>query len=110
MTWQGKTISVILPTYNERDSIRRVIRDFVATGVVDEVLVVNNNAAPGTSDEVAAAAAESDAKLGLEVMAIRPAARLHRPASGGGFGAAACDRGAAGGAGTGKNPWFEIER
>ncbi|MBI4213727.1 MAG: glycosyltransferase family 2 protein, partial [Chloroflexi bacterium] len=51
--WQGHQISVILPTYNEKDSVRRTIDDFFETGVVDEVLVVNNNAAPGTSDEVA---------------------------------------------------------
>lgn len=56
VVWAGQRVSVILPTYNERDSIRRAIVDFAATGVVDEVLVVNNNAAPGTSDEVAAAA------------------------------------------------------
>jgi len=31
--------------------------DFAGTGVIDEILVVNNNAAPGTSDEVAAAIA-----------------------------------------------------
>ena len=48
-----KTLSVVLPTYNEKDSIRQVILDFFATGVVDEVIVVNNNAAPGTSEEVA---------------------------------------------------------
>ena len=51
--WQGKTISVVLPTYNEKDSIYRCVQDFVETCVVDEVLVVNNNAAPGTSEEIA---------------------------------------------------------
>lgn len=50
--WQGHSVSVVLPTYNEKDSIRQTIEDFYATGVVDEVLVVNNNAAPGTSEEV----------------------------------------------------------
>ncbi len=40
-------------TYAERGSIRRVIEGFFGTGVVDEVLVVNNNAEPGTSEEVA---------------------------------------------------------
>ena len=44
---------MILPTYNERDSIRRSIEEFVATGVIDEILVINNNAATGTSQEVA---------------------------------------------------------
>jgi glycosyltransferase involved in cell wall biosynthesis len=51
--WQGKTVSVVLPTYNEKDSIRACIEGFFATGVVDEVVVCNNNAAPGTSEEVA---------------------------------------------------------
>ena len=45
----------MLPTYNERDSIRAAILDFAATDVVDEILVINNNAAAGTSDEVTAA-------------------------------------------------------
>jgi glycosyltransferase involved in cell wall biosynthesis len=51
--WNGKTVSVILMTYAERDSIRATIDGFYATGVVDEVLVVNNNAQDGTSEEVA---------------------------------------------------------
>jgi glycosyltransferase involved in cell wall biosynthesis len=51
--WNGQTICVILPTYNEKDSIRKCIQDFAALGVVDRVLVINNNAAPGTSEEVA---------------------------------------------------------
>lgn len=55
--WHGRTVSVILPTYNERDSIRQSIEDILATGVADEVLVINNNAAPGTSEEVAKTAA-----------------------------------------------------
>lgn len=55
--FDGQRISLILPTYNEKDSIRKVIRDFEALGVVDEILVVNNNAAPGTSEEVAGTSA-----------------------------------------------------
>ena len=57
MAWRGSRISVVFPTYNERESIRAAILDFAATDVVDEILVINNNAAPGTSDEVAAATA-----------------------------------------------------
>ena len=53
MTWRDKTLCVVLPTYNERDSIAECIRRFEALPEVDEVLVVNNNAAPGTSEEVA---------------------------------------------------------
>jgi hypothetical protein len=48
-----KSVSVVLPTYNEKDSIRQVILDFFSLGVVDEVVVVNNNAAAGTSEQVA---------------------------------------------------------
>jgi len=51
--WNGRTVSVILGTYRERDSIRAVVDDFFATGLVDEVVVVNNNAEPGTAEEVA---------------------------------------------------------
>jgi dolichol-phosphate mannosyltransferase len=51
--WNGKSITVVLPTYNEKDSIAATIRGFEKLGVVDEVLVVNNNAAEGTSEEVA---------------------------------------------------------
>ncbi|HEY2593547.1 MAG TPA: glycosyltransferase family 2 protein [Chloroflexota bacterium] len=58
MSWRGSRISVVFPTYNERDSIRSAILDFAATDVVDEILVINNNAARGTSQEVAAAAAQ----------------------------------------------------
>ena len=46
------SVSVIFPTYNERDSIHDAIVEFLATGYVDEVVVVNNNAAPGTDEEV----------------------------------------------------------
>lgn len=51
--WEGKKVSVALPTYNEKESIRESIEGFFATGIVDEVVVCNNNAAPGTSEEVA---------------------------------------------------------
>jgi glycosyltransferase involved in cell wall biosynthesis len=51
--WCGKRVSLILPTYNEKDSIRACVEEFEQTGVVDEILVINNNAAAGTSEEVA---------------------------------------------------------
>lgn len=55
VSWRGSRISVVLPTYNERESIRAAILDFAALDVVDEILIINNNAARGTSDEVSAA-------------------------------------------------------
>lgn len=50
--WKGKKVSVIFPTYNEKESIYDAINDFFANGYVDEIVVVNNNAAKGTSEEV----------------------------------------------------------
>lgn len=55
--WNARTVSVVIPTYREKASIRRVVEEFLASGVVDEVVVVNNNAEAGTAEEVAATAA-----------------------------------------------------
>ncbi len=60
--WRDKKVSVIFPTYNEKDSIRAAIEDFFASGYVDEIIVVNNNAAEGTDEEVA----PTDARLVYE--------------------------------------------
>lgn len=51
--WNGKSLAVVLPTYNEKDSIADTISRFDALGFVDDILVINNNAAAGTSEEVA---------------------------------------------------------
>jgi len=51
--WRGKKVAVIFPTYNEKDSIRSATLDFFDTALADEVIVVNNNAAPGTSEQIA---------------------------------------------------------
>jgi len=50
--WHQQTISLVLPTYNEAESIGDCVRRFEALGVIDEIIVVNNNAAPGTSDAI----------------------------------------------------------
>lgn len=50
--WRNKKVSVIFPTYNEKDSIYNSIEDFFASGYVDEIVVVNNNATEGTNEEV----------------------------------------------------------
>lgn len=50
--WHNETVSVVLPTYNEAGSIGLCIKRFEALGVVDEIIVVNNNAAAGTSEAV----------------------------------------------------------
>jgi len=50
--YKKKTVSVVIPTYNEADSIRKVIEDFFDTGLVDEVVVVDNNALGNTKEEI----------------------------------------------------------
>jgi glycosyltransferase involved in cell wall biosynthesis len=51
--WNGSTVSVVLPAYNEEQSIRRAVEEFFATGVVEEVVVVNNNSTDRTAEEAA---------------------------------------------------------
>ncbi|MDO8621533.1 MAG: glycosyltransferase family 2 protein, partial [Candidatus Levybacteria bacterium] len=50
--FNGKKVSIVFATYREKNSIRAVIEGFFDTGLVDEVVVVNNNAEPGTDEEV----------------------------------------------------------
>lgn len=50
--YKGKTVSVVFATYKEKNSVRAAIEDFWATGFVDEIIVVSNNAEPGTEEEV----------------------------------------------------------
>ncbi len=49
--YEGKTVSVVLPAYNEAPYIRAAVEDFSFRGVVDEVIVVDNNSRDGTADE-----------------------------------------------------------
>ena len=51
------SISVVLPTYREQLSIRDTINGFYATGIVDEVIVVKNNAERGTREALAGSGA-----------------------------------------------------
>jgi glycosyltransferase involved in cell wall biosynthesis len=51
--WHNLKVSVILPTYNEKRSIRAFVEGLEKQAVIDEIVVVNNNAAPGTSEEIA---------------------------------------------------------
>ena len=50
--WKSNKVTVIFPTYREKDSIRRSIEEFDKSGYVDEIIVVDNNAQPGTKEEV----------------------------------------------------------
>lgn len=60
--YKRKTVSVIFPAYNEEKYIRRAVEDFFIPGVVDEIVVVNNNSRDGTADE----AAQTNARVVLE--------------------------------------------
>ncbi|MBS3153259.1 glycosyltransferase family 2 protein [Candidatus Woesearchaeota archaeon] len=49
--WKGKTVSLVFPAYNEEEGIKKSIDDFSSTGVIDEIVVVNNNSTDGTVEE-----------------------------------------------------------
>jgi glycosyltransferase involved in cell wall biosynthesis len=49
-----KTVSVVLPAYNEEKYIRPAVEDFFSSGVVDEVVVVDNNSRDRTAQEAGA--------------------------------------------------------
>lgn len=49
----GRQVSIVLPAYNEERSIRAAVEEFFATGVVDEVIVVDNNSRDRTVEEAA---------------------------------------------------------
>jgi glycosyltransferase involved in cell wall biosynthesis len=51
--WHGRTLAVVLPTFNEAGSIAECIVAFEKLGIVDDIVVVNNNAHPDTSPAVA---------------------------------------------------------
>lgn len=51
--YQGKRVSVVFPAYNEEQYIRQAVEDFWLPGVVDEVIVVNNNSRDRTAEEAA---------------------------------------------------------
>ena len=47
----SRTVSIVLPAYNEAPYIKRAIDDFFSIDVVDEVVVVDNNSRDGTAAE-----------------------------------------------------------
>ena len=71
--WNSKTVSIVLPAFNEEKYIRPAVNDFFASGIVDEVIVVDNNSRDRTAEEAGAAFRESGAKRLL--LTHRPAER-----------------------------------
>ena len=47
----SKTVSVVLPAFNEEGYIRPAVEDFLIGGIVDEVIVVDNNSSDRTTEE-----------------------------------------------------------
>ena len=60
--YNEKKVSVIFPAYNEELYIRRAIEDFFIPGIVDEIVVVNNNSRDRTAEE----ASQTNARVVLE--------------------------------------------
>jgi glycosyltransferase involved in cell wall biosynthesis len=52
-----KSVSVVLPAYNEEQYIRAAVEDFARSGVVDEIVVVDNNSRDGTAVQARATTA-----------------------------------------------------
>ncbi len=50
--WGNRRVSVVLPAYNEAEHVATSIQDFLRTGLVDEVVVVDNNSTDATVAEV----------------------------------------------------------
>ena len=49
--WNGKRVAVVFPAFNEEESIYEAVVTFYATGIVDDVIVVNNNSTDHTAEE-----------------------------------------------------------
>jgi glycosyltransferase involved in cell wall biosynthesis len=55
--YTGKTVSVVMPAYNEEKGIATVVRSFLSLPEVDEVIVANNNSSDKTAELAATAGA-----------------------------------------------------
>jgi glycosyltransferase involved in cell wall biosynthesis len=55
--YNGKTVSVVMPAYNEEKGIATVVRSFLSLPEVDEVIVANNSSSDKTAELAAAAGA-----------------------------------------------------
>jgi glycosyltransferase involved in cell wall biosynthesis len=55
--YNGKTVSVVMPAYNEEKGIATVVSSFLSIPEVDQAIVVDNNSADKTAELAAAAGA-----------------------------------------------------
>ena len=49
--YEGKSVTVVFPAYNEEPYIGQAVADFALDGLVDEIVVVDNNSRDRTADE-----------------------------------------------------------
>lgn len=56
--FRGHSVTVVVPAYNEEQTIAEVVRDFLAQAPVDRVLVVDNNCRDRTAERARRAGAE----------------------------------------------------
>lgn len=56
--FEGKTVSVVMPAYNEEAGVEETVRGFASHIYVDEVIVVDNNSLDRTADRARAAGAK----------------------------------------------------
>jgi glycosyltransferase involved in cell wall biosynthesis len=57
--YQNKTVSLIFPAFNEAENITQAVTEFLATKIIDELIVVNNN----SSDDTAKLAKKAGARV-----------------------------------------------
>lgn len=60
--FRGRTVSLVIPAYNEAATIADVVREFAASEYLDEIVVVDNNC----SDDTAALARAAGARVVAE--------------------------------------------
>jgi glycosyltransferase involved in cell wall biosynthesis len=48
--WNGQTVSVVFPVYNEEEGLLDALNDFFGVGWVDEVVVVDNNSSDRSAE------------------------------------------------------------
>jgi glycosyltransferase involved in cell wall biosynthesis len=77
--FRDQTVSLIIPAYNEEETIRQVVEEFRAEPHLDEILVVDNNCKDRTAEYAAAAGArvvvESKPGYGAALLAGMDAAK-----------------------------------
>ena len=50
--YKNKTISLVLPAFNEQINIKKSIEEFLETGVFDEIIAIDNNSSDNTAEEI----------------------------------------------------------